>query len=500
LVVTADREAMIEAAVADGTDPDATYTTRSAEHLEAVLATAREQVDAPAEQFREAFTALESAIGALELLNPQLADGTLDFSAQVTASVISSGALAALVDQNNTSTTGDLRQRSFVLDFGPAYRVQAEAFGLQGRALFPNRSQGTNVYGSLAGPTWTLLTERPTGQVSGLETIDVVAEHREEKFRYFKLQVDEPGIPTAPAYPGIWTIAELRVHGQRSEVPGVVTDVALSSPDALAGRVTSGDPVELDVTARTPVDDLAATIGGQQVAASSEDGLDWTASPRRPDGLEVGPRAFTVAHDLPDGQAAEPVLGTTDFSWLFVSEETDQVDLHGLTEVVDAAGEPDADAATQAGYLFDADPGTHTDVPVTDDGAGDGAALVWDLQQGGSLQADRIELLLRQDDNGLTRLDDAYLEGSNDLEGWVQLTGSAAATHSWQSLASTSAESYRYLRLRNGGILGVAELRVFGDLTLDLDGLIDRAQDLDISGYRSDERRAGGRRGMRRGC
>lgn len=479
LVVAQDRDAMIDAALAAGTDPQATYTTLSAENLDAALTDARDQVSGSAEQFRDSFSALEEAIAQLELLNPTLTDGTLDFSGHVTASVISSGALAALVDGDNTSTTGDLRQRSFVLDFGPTYRVQAEAFGIQARALFPNRSQGTNVYGSQDGVTWTLLTEHPSSEISALETIDVLPEHRDERFRYLKVQVDEPGVPTDPAYPGIWTIAELRVHGERFELPGVITDVSITSPQSVAGRVVAGDDVELAVTSRIPLETLEVQIAGEPVTATSDDGLSWTAATTLGAVNGAGPLNFAVDHVLPDGSPGTAVVGTTDFTSLFASDERTLVDLAALAQVIDADGEPDAAAAAQAAALFDADQSTHTDLaPVEGE-----AALIWDLQSGGSVRLERIELLLRQDNNGLIRVADTRLEGSNDLQTWVELAGPAAGTHAWQNLDSGSGESYRYLRLRNSDVLGVAELRLAGSVSVDLDALIARARDLDLSPY-----------------
>ena len=117
------------------------------------------------------------------------------------------------------------------------------------------RSQGTNVYGSNDGITWALLTERPTGDTNEMETIPVVAEHRGKEFRYLKLQIDEPAPPIDPAYPGIWSVAEFHVFGDRSEVPGDITDVSVASPDAVAGRVTSGDEVNVTFTSAKPISD-----------------------------------------------------------------------------------------------------------------------------------------------------------------------------------------------------------------------------------------------------
>ena len=85
LVVAKNRPKMIDAAVADGTEEGAVYTTASYEPYEAALGAARDASEnGTDEEFRTAFQALLDAIEALELLNPRLADGSLDYRNAVT--------------------------------------------------------------------------------------------------------------------------------------------------------------------------------------------------------------------------------------------------------------------------------------------------------------------------------------------------------------------------------------------------------------------------------
>jgi hypothetical protein len=57
------------------------------------------------------------------------------------------------------------------------------------------------------------------------------------------------------------------------------------------------------------------------------------------------------------------------------------------------------------------------------------------------------------------------LEGSNDFQTWTRLTPAVPAkTLEWQKWTVTAGDSYRYIRIANGQILNVAELRLFGEV------------------------------------
>jgi hypothetical protein len=477
LVVAKNRPKMIDAAVADGTEEGAVYTTASNEPYQAALAAARDASENGTDaEFRTAFEALLDAIEALELLNPQLADGSLDYTGAVTPTDISGGAVIALADGDNTSHTGDLRVASFTLDFGTQYRVAADAFGLQARFSFPMRSQGTNVYGSNDGITWDLLTERETGDTNDMETIPVVAEHRGEEFRYLKIQVDHPGPPIDPAYPGLWSLGEFRIFGDRSEVPGDITDVAVASPDALAGKVTAGDEVEVTFTSAKPVSDVTVSVGGQEFAAASEDSLSWTATGTLGD-LTGGSRLdVAIDHTTEDGDAAATIHGATDGTALYGSDERNLVDLADA-QVVKADGTVDSSKATHAAAMLDGNAGTSSDVPAVDGKF----YLIWDFGEGSKVTVDRADFLARQDNNGLVRMADLVLQGSNDRTTWTTLTDPTFKTLSWQNLPSRDDGGFRYLRVTNGALIDIAELRIFGGVELELDPIIARAEAVDLS-------------------
>jgi hypothetical protein len=457
LVVAKNRPKMIDAAVADGTEEGAVYTTASLEPYQEALTTARDASENGTDaEFRTAFEALLDAIEALELLNPQLADGSFDYRNAVTPIGLSVDAVRNLP---NGGGTGDLRTASFTLDFGTQYRIAAEQFGIQARFSFPMRSQGTNVYGSNDGISWTLLSERETSETNDMETIPVAAEHRGEEFRYLKLQVDNPGIPIDPAYPGIWSIGTFRVFGERSEVPGDITDVTVTSPDALAGKVTAGDNVTVNFTSAKPISDVAVSVGGQELAATSEDSLSWTATGTLGDLTGGGALDVAIDHTTAAGETAATIHGPTDGKLLYGSDERDLIDLADA-QVVKLDGTADTAKATHAALMLDGNPATTSDVPAVDGRF----YLIWDFGADAQVTAGRFDFLARQDNNGLVRMNDLVFQGSNDLENWTTLTDPTYKTLSWQNLPSSDDGGYRYLRVSNGALIDIAELRLFGTL------------------------------------
>ncbi|UPO90130.1 putative Ig domain-containing protein [Niallia sp. Man26] len=172
-------------------------------------------------EFLSALSKFAKSIGALELLNPHLEDGSFNYYAydSILSSVTTMNRdnVKKLVDNDTATFSGDLRA-PVIFDFGAEYKISPKAFSIQARKGFPNRSEGLNVYGSNDGNEWTLLSDRPTTNTEEMERIPVKSSLTDQSFRYFKLQIDYPGIPTDPAYPGISSFAELRIDGSRLEV------------------------------------------------------------------------------------------------------------------------------------------------------------------------------------------------------------------------------------------------------------------------------------------
>lgn len=461
LVVSPNRQKTVRAVVADGTTAGTVYTSvTSAPYERARAAAERAARRGSATEFVTALGELRTAIDGLRLLNPSLTDGTLDYRAGVARpTTLDTVGLNNLADDNYGTGTADFRTDSFVLDFGPTYRVAAESFGLRARFTFGNRLQGTNVYGSQDGITWDLLTEREARNTNDWENIQVVDEHAGQEYRYLKLQVDHPGVATDPAYPGLWSFSGFRIHGERSEVAGTVTDVSVSSPDALSGRVTSGDSVVVKFSSKTPITDVGVTIAGHDVEATSQDGLSWTATTALASIEGGGGLDVAIDHTTATGERAATVHGSTDGTALYASDESRLVDLSHAT-VVDAAGSPNPAEAAQAAKMFDANLTTFSDVTAAD-GRYD---IIWDLGEGAALDLDRIDFLARLDNTGMVNTEDLVFEGSDDLEDWTRLTDPPRKVLAWQNLPAASGDGYRYLRVTANRGVSVLELRLISEV------------------------------------
>jgi Putative Ig domain len=370
--VVADRAAALGAALA-GYDANQAYVQETLTSL----TTAREAAEqAKSTGDDNAFAAsvqqVQAAVAGLRLLSPRLSDGTLDFRGIMTSPTANAYAINNLADGDFNSTSGDLRAPS-VLDFGAGFRVQADAFGLQARWNFANRSEGANVYGSNDGMTWTLLTARETTNTSeagfAMETIPVREEVKDLFFRFLKIQVDDPGTPTDPAYPGISSFSELRIHGERIQTVQAISSVSLSSSNATPGRAVNGDTVTLDLVATEPLAAVTATIEGVTATVASNDSQHWRATAVLPENVAYGRvLQFAVDYTTAAGGVGSTVLQTTDGTSLALwNTHVAIVTLDPSWVVASTIVWPGTSTAAANGWkMFDGDVTTYTDTTTHD--------------------------------------------------------------------------------------------------------------------------------------
>ncbi len=174
---------------------------------------AQRYVSATGQAFKAALNsrnlvALQRAVDGLELLNPRLPDGTLDYRKASTGTERGINQMA----DDDPLTWGGLWgfDKNVTMDFGNRFKVKSEAFLLQCRNGFPVRVLDAVVYGSNDRKNWTLLTENKAKSSPELQTLTVKKEERKNAYRYLRFFMP------ARAY-GIFEIAELRIVGERIE-------------------------------------------------------------------------------------------------------------------------------------------------------------------------------------------------------------------------------------------------------------------------------------------
>ncbi|MET9271474.1 putative Ig domain-containing protein [Kribbella sp. NPDC003557] len=317
LTVSPDRRTAIDAAL-EGYEPAAEYVEATKNAVEGAKSLAESHVDsADAAAFAKDLAAVQAAVAGLEKLTPAMPDdGSFDYWGRATSAALSQVALGNLLDGDFNTFSGDLRAPA-VIDYGTGFRIRSDAFGLQARYNFANRSQGANVYGSNDGRTWTLLTSRETTDTSGngfaLERIPVRAEVKNLSFRFLKLQVDHPGVPTDPAYPGLSSFSEFRIYGERVEMSTALTSVSIASSNSDPKVAQNGDKVTLTLAATEPLSTVTATVEGADAQVERSDATHWTASVTLPDNVAYG-RAlrFTVDYTTATGHTGATIVDTTD--------------------------------------------------------------------------------------------------------------------------------------------------------------------------------------------
>lgn len=465
VTVVESREAAIAEMVGRASESDE-YTSASWAQLADARRLAEQGVEsATSSEFAALVESLGDAVSGLITLSPRLLDGSLDYRTLVSASPLSAAQLTAITDGDNQTHWGDQRVAEIVFDAGSGFRIGADRFGFQGRDTFANRAQGSNVYGSDDGVNWTLLTEHPnTGADAAIEWIDVREEARGQAFRFLKIQIDEPGVPSDPAYPGIWSIAEIRIDGTRSEAVGSMESVTMSSPDAVAGRVVAGDTVQLTMRGAAGNADVVVSVMGVPAAVTSPAAGEWLATATVPVGAEQGGRiGFSIDFSTADGRTADTIHATTDGSKLYLSSDLRRIDTAFRdATVLRPDGVADAAWTTYAARMLDGDPATHSDTRLNSGLYGN----VWDFGPDTTVSLTGAELLVRQDGYGTSRIADMRLEGSNDLQTWIRLTpGAPVKTLDWQVWPVQDDAPFRYIRIVNGQILNVAELNLFGAVT-----------------------------------
>ncbi|RZT11727.1 hypothetical protein EV649_7379 [Kribbella sp. VKM Ac-2569] len=463
LSVSATRQDAVTAALV-GYDAGTTYVrgTRSAVDTAKAAAEA-DLASADPATFAADLVALQAAVGRLEKLTPTMPDdGSFDYWGRATSASLSQVALGNMLDGDFNTFSGDLTAPA-IIDVGAGFRVAADAFGLQARYNFGNRTQGANVYGSNDGRAWILLTSRETTDTSeqgfALERIPVRDDALGHSFRFLKIRVDHPGVPTDPAYPGLSSFSEFHIYGQRLEMSTAINSVSIASDGSDPKRAQNGDTVTLTMTATEPLSQVKASIEGLEAQVTSQDGLHWTATVKLPDDVGYGrPLRFTVDYTTVSGQAGATIIDTTDDTALELwntrvrTVEVQQGWVVASSPAFPGVGTPEANGWR----MFDGDLNTFTDTT-----SGNGWVTVTP-PAGTNLTFDAVRVRPRS--NFPARANGDLVQGSSDGgTSWTTLTTINGITdgNQWYAFPLATQASYPMIRIADshGGFTNLAEVQ-----------------------------------------
>jgi large repetitive protein len=191
-------------------DSGTAYVKTTLDHLESEQRLVVERIKTASDSdFQKLLTRFQQAASALEPLTPRLPDGSMDFTKTVAESDI--GAAIGLLIDGNDDTFPEFtlaKDRNYQFDFGPDFKFSAEAFELEGRLNFEDRTKDTIFYGSDDKKKWVQLNPKPSELSTGMVRVDVSPSLVKSKFRYLSIQKTSNGLLEA---------SELRIFGQRHE-------------------------------------------------------------------------------------------------------------------------------------------------------------------------------------------------------------------------------------------------------------------------------------------
>jgi hypothetical protein len=461
ITVANDRQGAVTAAIAPY-QPETHYISATLEAFQAEYAKSLQMLQTAAdEEFYRQLFQLDSAVRGLQLLTPLMEDGSMDYVNMGVTSTFGSQ-IASLVDNAPDSfagyyLTGD---RSFIIDFGADFKVSADAVKLQVRAGFPERIGGAALYGSNDREGWIRLTPGHTVAADDMQELQVSAELRQNQYRFLRLHMNDA--PTSTMF----ELSELRIIGTRHETHNKLASVSVTSPQAVQGRVSTGNTVSVSFTSTEPLTDVQVSIQGRQAAVISPDQRTWTAFMAMDSTMAMGKIRFAINYKTAAGTSADTVMFTTDNSSLYYINRSGFLDVSKLASVTASSagyGSGGLPADKVGSLLFDGNPATFGDLA-----SGSDAYYTVDFGEGSSVRLKGVVLMPRT--GYAARMNGVVVKGSNDNAFWTELTPavSGAADNAWTYISGEQIKdgsAYRYMRISNSGAWSgnIAEAELYGE-------------------------------------
>ena len=141
VVVTNDRQSAVSAVIAPY-NANTNYISSTLDNYNQAYADVMNLISSASDDvFYQKLSDLNNAAQGLQLLTPLLSDGSMNYANMFASSTFGTQ-LPMLLDNYAGSFAGYYlaQNLSYYMDFGPSFKVSANAFGLQVRASFPNES------------------------------------------------------------------------------------------------------------------------------------------------------------------------------------------------------------------------------------------------------------------------------------------------------------------------------------------------------------------------
>ncbi|MBW4080008.1 LamG-like jellyroll fold domain-containing protein [Paenibacillus sp. S150] len=478
VTVDLDRQSAVNTIIAE-MEPDDAYVSSSLEKYKQMYADVMNLISSASDDvFILKLMDLKTLIASLQKLTPLLSDGSMDFGNILVSSTFGTQ-LQPLLDNNPDSFAGYYlaQDLSYYMDFGPSFKVSANAFGLQVRTAFSERIGGTTVFGSNDRENWIQLTPGLTTVMGDMQTLKVKDDLQEEQYRFLKIQMIEPAYDLFPAGNPMLELSEFRIFGERHESINKLSSVSIGSDQSIANRVVTGNVVKLSFQSTEPIQDVQVTIQGQQATIFSADQINWTALATMTPFTPTGNIKFDLQYKTTEGVSADPVIFSTDNSKLYYVNNEKKLDVSKLASVIASAAQYGSNGLPKekVGYLlFDGNTTTYGDL-VT----GPGSYYTIDLGVGASVKLSDVMLMPRSGQAG--RMNGVIVQGSNDNLNWTDLTPavSGAADNTWTYINGEQFKdknAYRYLRIFNSASWygNVAEVELYGEYDILADAIISK--------------------------
>ena len=226
VVVTSDRESAAAAVIAPY-HASTSYISSTLERYKIVYADVMNAISSASDEvFNQKLVVLSDAVQGIQLLTPLLSDGSMNYLNMFASSTFGN-AVPNLLDNGNGSFVCYCQAQNLThyMDFGPDYKVSANAFQLQVRASFPERIGGVAIFGSNNKVNWTRLTPGLTTVTEDMQKLDVQDDLKNEQFRFLKIQMIQPS--TSCSRRTMIELAEFRIFGERHEmvkIPGTIAE------------------------------------------------------------------------------------------------------------------------------------------------------------------------------------------------------------------------------------------------------------------------------------